>query len=201
MSVFSASPLFLLFFFVFVYFFVYLFVLKRNLLENLWKLLQELILRKCYWFLTNDFPGDVSVTVIPLKECFWKRTNYWLLIAVLIALLKDLLFVNNILESENKALQKYSVTFKKVAEHGNSWSWAVKKQLNLMSDVWTPHIAHSVFLSDMFTLLQHLLFCTHPLLKFSLVLGHVPKAFKMYPYAESDLEPPQHQRQGFCDNS
>ena len=119
----------------------------------------------------------------------------------IIALLKDLLFFNNIPESENKALQKYSVTFKKVAEHGNSWSWAVKKQLNLMSDVWTPHIAHSVFLSDMFTLLQHLLFCTHPLLKFSLVLGHVPKAFKMYPYAESDLEPPQHQRQGFCDNS
>ena len=40
----------------------------------------------------------------------------------IIALLKDLLFFNNILESENKALQKYSVTFKKVAEHGNSWS-------------------------------------------------------------------------------
>lgn len=119
----------------------------------------------------------------------------------IIALLKDLLFFNNILESENKALQKYSVTFKKVAEHGNSWSWAVKKQLNMMSDVWTPHIAHSVFLSDVFTLLRHLLFCIHPLLKFFISFGPRAQIIQYVPLCRVRSRTSATSKTRFSDNS
>ena len=64
--------------------------------------------------------------------------------------------------------------------------------LDMISDMRTVYVGHPVFLLNMlFTLFWHSLLCTQPLGFFS--FGYMHEALEMYPYAEADLGPLQHQ--------
>ena len=66
--------------------------------------------------------------------------------------------------------------------------------LDIISDMRTVYVGHPVFLLNMlFTLFWHSLLCTQPLLRFLISFGYTHEALEMYPYAEADLGPLQHQ--------